>query len=100
MDCYLVYEFVYHNSDNDTDEEVEFFGLYKSRRDAVKKALKRIDYGIENYNVVLSPDDSKKKNVFWGNNLAEMYRDDDEFEMPVYSICIKKFRVKERGKNE
>lgn len=95
MECYLVYEFIYHNFDEDIEENIEFFGLYKSKRDAVKKAMERIDYGIEKYDVVLSPEDyNKKKRIFSKNDSVEMYRDDDEFETSIYSIRIKKLKMK------
>lgn len=101
MEFYLVYEFIYHNFDEDRDENAQFFGLYNNREDAIKEAMERIDYGIKEYDVVLSPDDiQNKKNIFKENNSIEMYRDDDEFEVPIYSICIKKLEMKGSKKYE
>lgn len=36
MDLYLVYEFTYHNFDEDIMECIDFFGLHENKEDAIK----------------------------------------------------------------
>ena len=42
MELYLVYEFIYHNFDEDREEGIEFFGLHKSKEEAIKIANRRV----------------------------------------------------------
>lgn len=89
MEFYLVYEFIYHDFDEDRNENIEFFGLFNNKEDAIKKASERIDYGVKEFNVVLLPEDMlNKDNLFKENNGVELYRN-NQFDIPIYSIYIK-----------
>ncbi len=93
MELYLVYEFIYHNFDEDRQEGIEFFGIHKSKEKAVRIANKRVKKGIKEYDVVLSEEMSNTRNLFEKTDCVDMYREDDEIEAPIYSICIKKFKI-------
>lgn len=93
MELYLVYEFIYHNFDEDREEGIEFFGLHKSKEEAIKIANRRVKKGIKEYDVVLSKEISNIKNPFKETDMVDMYREDDNIEAPIYSICIKKFEI-------
>lgn len=93
MELYLVYEFIYHNFDEDRQEGIEFFGIHKSKEKAIRIANKRVKKGIKEYDVVLSEEMSNTENLFEKTDCVDMYRDNDEIEAPIYSICIKKFKI-------
>ena len=98
MELYLVYEFIYHNFDEDRQEGIEFFGIHKSKEKAVRIANKRVKKGIKEYDVVLSEEMSNTRNLFEKTDCVDMYREDDEIEAPIYSICIKKFKIGRKDK--
>lgn len=93
MELYLVYEFIYHNFDEDREEGIEFFELHKSKEKARRVANKRVKKGIKEYDVVLSEEISNTDNPFEETDTVDMYREGDEIETPIYSICIKKFKI-------
>lgn len=116
MDLYLVYEFTYHNFDEDITEDVDFFGLYEDRKEAEKMGLKRILKGFdeaevipetfkynEKYSILNNTDKGKIKNqlkeinFFKNNDTVIMFRMYDS-SIEVYSIKIKIFR-KKKGEN-
>lgn len=100
MEVYLVYEFIYHNYDEDIEENIEFIGLYRNEKEAKKVARKRIKHGIKECNVVLSKNQTNKKDPFEKSNCVDMYRKNGEMVYPIYSIYIEKFNVKGKDKNE
>ncbi len=100
MEGYLVYEFINHNFDEDILEEVEFFGLYEDKEEAIKKANERVQIGLKEYNVELSKEISNIENPFEKTNCVEMYREDGDMEVPIYSILIKKLKLERKNENE
>ncbi len=96
MELYLVYEFIYHNFDEDQEESIKFFGLYQDKKQAIKVANKRVKKGIKEYDVVLSDDISNAENPFNETNSVDMYRENDDIVAPIYSIYIKKLKMKGR----
>lgn len=42
---------------------------------------------------MLSEEISNTENPFEETDMVDMYREDDEIEAPIYSICIKKFKI-------
>lgn len=116
MDLYLLYEFTYHNYDDDIMECVDFFGLHKNKEDAIKEALERVIKGyVEcdllpetfNYNgdYPITEESKKQKileklkktNYFHHKNNVIMCRIYDK-SIEVYSINIKKFHKKKGDK--
>lgn len=100
MESYLVYEFINNNFDEGIIEEIEFIGLYEDKKEAIKKANERVRIGLKENDVVLSKDISNIENPFKETNCVEMYREDDEIEVPIYSIVIKKLKLERKDKNE
>ncbi len=99
MECYLVYEFIYYDLDEDRNEEIEFHGLYSNKKKAIDVANKRLKYGLKKYDVIVDPNIKDKTNLFNNRYSVEMYRNKDS-ESPVYSINIEKLYVEGRNKNE
>lgn len=81
-------------------EEIEFSGLYEDQKEAIKKANERVRIGLKENNVVLSEEISNIENPFKETNCVEIYREDDEIEVPIYSILIKKIKLERKDKNE
>ena len=100
MELFLVYEFVYHDFDDDRNEEIEFHGLYTDRELASKIANKRVKYGLKNFNVIIDPDITDKTNLFKNRDTVSIYRDEENLDLPVYDITIKKLKLEGRNKNE
>ena len=42
---------------------------------------------------MLSKEISNTRNPFKETDMVDMYREDDNIEAPIYSICIKKFEI-------
>ena len=99
MECFLVYEFVYHNFDECINEEIEFYGLYTDRKLANRVANKRIKNGIEKFDVIVDPSIKDKTNLFKNRDTVSMYRDCKD-ESPIYDIVIKKLKLEGSNKNE
>lgn len=92
MILYLVYEFTHHNYDEDISEEVEFFGLYHTKREAKRVANERIQIGIIAYDVDLAENENKRY-PFAKTDCVEMCRTGCP-ERIIYSICIKELKLK------
>ena len=65
---YLVYEFTFHNFDDDIEEQVGFFGIYNGRNSAKKMAIERVMKGIEKENCIpenLKYDEAEDPDCWW-----------------------------------
>lgn len=95
MKLYLVYEFTYNNMRECITEDIDFYGLFKNKDEAIRTANKRVKIGIKNNDVVIQNDVVDKKNPFNETDPIYMYREDyTEYESPIYSINIAMLKVK------
>lgn len=94
MEVYLVYEFTYKNFDEDIEENIEFFGIFKNQDKAIEKANERIKIGLEESDVIIDKELENEENPFSKYNSVSMYRDDyEEYDPPIYSIKIEKLKI-------
>lgn len=93
MEVYLVYEFTYCSIDDCITEEIEFFGLFKNKDEAINKSKERINKGIKE-DFVMSDDVTNKEDPFKETNSISMYRKDyEKDDSPIYSINIRMFKI-------
>lgn len=92
MVIYVVCEMNYADFETGLDDNISFYGAYKNKRKAMKKAkelmknAQKDDLYIDNYI-------SNKRNPFKNNNCVDFYHDDECQDYRVSSIIMEETKL-------
>ncbi len=93
MEVYLVYKFTYCNCDYHLDEEVEFFGIFKNKQEAINQANAVIKTSKGDFREMKLTVDKKiknRRNPFKEVDEVLLY---DKYDYGIYRINIKPLKI-------
>ncbi len=92
MIIYVIYEINYADFKTLLNDEMYFYGAYKNKRKAMRKA-KELMKNAQKDNLHLDNDISNKKNPFKRTNWVDFYSDDECQEERVTSIIMEETKL-------